>query len=240
MSLAARIWGARLGSICVTLSLDLHAQVPTRAFPPVTTPSAPAPPTPAAPPPPPSYAPVPAVWYGSPAPTRPLATESVSSFQDRPWLIEGITGFGTPYGFLGAAVEYDFVPAVGVALGTGLTPSGATVATAVRTRYPFRTIGLGVEVGWSAGSYDDGKCLMYCFDRDETYRHYPIAHWLNAAAVFESRAASGFSFRTFIGIAVPMNPDSGECVGDLSLGRSCGTAREILMLGIGVGTSLSR
>jgi hypothetical protein len=109
--------------------------------------------------------------------------------------LEGVVGLAGPYGPLGIAIDYSPTPwfvlnaGVGLSMQAGITP---------RFRVPLSNrVGLGVELGVSAGPYKE-FCMMCEHDGELTPTWDP-AIWLNGAAVVDLRTPGGFHFRGFLG-----------------------------------------
>lgn len=211
-----------LGLAVASHSQPQTHEVPTRAFPPMPDEPAPQPSPPAPPPeqrlgaPPPArahWAPPPQAWPAPGPDAGATADDKPDRWEDRPTLLEGHFGFGTPYGVLGIAAEQALARYFALVGGGGLGGAGPQVAGGVRARVPIAWIAFALELTWSGGPYDHEKCRIYCFDQDESYEHWDFAHWLNVAPAVEFRSQGGFSARVYAGLATILNPASAQCVG---------------------------
>jgi hypothetical protein len=158
--------------------------------------------------------------FAFPAPAR--AEERAPSFVDRPLVLEGVLGLGTPVGAIGAVARLTPLPWVSFGVGGGLSPSGKEYAVLVLGRIPISTrsgLRVGVDVG---GAYSAGGtysvnpnpgCPIEDCRAEWTQPSYSLgnAHWLNLDVGMEVQFPSGFSLRAFAGIAKLANPGAARC-----------------------------
>ena len=110
--------------------------------------------------------------------------------------MEGVVGLAGPYGVLGIAIDYSPTQWFVLNAGVGLSMQAAVMP---RFRVPLSDrVGLGVELGLSAGPYKEW-CMMRSDEQKSGTPTWDTAFWLNGAAVVDVRAPGGFHFRGFLG-----------------------------------------
>jgi hypothetical protein len=157
-----------------------------------------------------------AVSLSSPAGARP------PSWTDRRLVLEGMAGFGTPVGLVGAALRVEPIPWLSVGGGAGVSLGGAEYAGMLLGRIPLRadpdwlsalTLGGSYSIGGSYHHNPNPSCWVEdCRDRwvDSAYE-LANPHWLGVELGAELRARSGLSLRGFAGLAKLTNPGDVTC-----------------------------
>lgn len=141
-------------------------------------------------------------------------------WSEKPFVIEGELGLGTPVGFLGVALDYSPCPLIGLNLGVGLGTAGLQYAFTPRVRLfragkrTFTAMYLGV--GASAGRfYEPGLSLTDFISVDGSQGHpgaqplryrWDTAYWANFEIGVEVRRPSRLSLRPYAGLSVLVNP----------------------------------
>lgn len=134
----------------------------------------------------------------------PPAAEAVSRW-DRPWLIEGSMGIGTPVGLLGLQLERRFATSAALRAGLGWNGYGLHGAGMIRVRLP-QAPALNLGAGVSGGPFHP-LCIM-C---DEAAPTWDLAFFNNYELSAEARARTGFTFRIYLGWAWLMNTGAYDC-----------------------------
>lgn len=144
------------------------------------------------------------------------------AWTDRRLVLEGVAGFGTPVGVIGAIARLDPIPYVSVGGGIGTSIGGAEYAGILLGRLPVDAGPKWLVALTLGGSYSVGGAYHYnpnpscwiedCRDR-WVHSAYEVAdaHWVSAELGMELRSRSGLSLRGFAGLAKLTNPSSVTC-----------------------------
>jgi hypothetical protein len=116
-------------------------------------------------------------------------------------------GFGTPYGLLGASVEWTPVRFLTIATGVGGSFGGAQLALLPRLRLLDGRTAVSIGGGPSWGGYATTDDILY----PSWKATYPC-FWLNGDLSIEHRSSSGLDVRGYVGAATVVYADSAsEC-----------------------------
>ncbi len=130
--------------------------------------------------------------------------------EQRPLVLEGHLGLGSPYGFVGAAADYRVVRHLSLNLGGGLGGSGPLGAGMARLRragsHDAASLEGGVSIGRAERSDKDG---LMAEETKATYVWSP-AVWGHVGVGFEGRDGA-FQWRVSVGYAQVLNADSFSC-----------------------------
>jgi hypothetical protein len=130
--------------------------------------------------------------------------------EQRPLVLEGHLGLGSPYGFVGAAADYRVVRHLSLNLGGGLGGSGPLGAGMARLRLPFGHYAASLEGGVSIGRAErSDKDGLMAEETKATYVWSP-AVWGHVGVGFEGRDGA-FQWRVSVGYAQVLNADSFSC-----------------------------
>lgn len=144
------------------------------------------------------------------------------SWADRRLVLEGMAGFGTPVGVIGAVARVEPIPWLSLGSGVGVSLGGAEYAGLLLGRLPINDGPKWLSALTLGGSYSVGGGYQYnpnpscwvedCRDRwvDSAYE-ITDAHWLGVELGSELRARNGLSLRGFVGLAKLTNPGSATC-----------------------------
>lgn len=145
---------------------------------------------------------------------------------DRPLVLEGHLGLGSPYGFLGAAADYHLLRHLALTLGGGVGASGPLGAGMARFRLPFGRFAVSLESGLSVGRHqaDDDAGLM-AEETIATYVWSPAAWWHTGAGI-EGRNGA-LQWRASLGFATILNDSDFSCTSDLDRCGSDSAPRDL-------------
>jgi len=145
-----------------------------------------------------------------------------ADWTDRRFVIEGVTGFGTPVGLLGVLGRVDVIPWGSIGGGVGTSLSGVEYAGTLLGRIPFKTRGrtlgaLTLGTSYSVGGSHDFDPNPSCWIEDcrsywvHSRYHLANAHWVSLELGAEGRLDNGLSVRGFGGVAKLTNASSAAC-----------------------------
>lgn len=155
----------------------------------------------------------------------------------RPLAVEAHLGLWSPYGYVGAAVDYSALDYVGFTAGLGKGASGLLVGAMGRARLPIGRVAPYLELGLSLGSHQSDGCSTFDCQSGDGVWEWDVAAWGMAGVGLESRFADSFSFRLYGGAQKVLNEGSATCE---SLTGACGsgpnhTATEAPYVGLAMG-----
>lgn len=155
-------------------------------------------------------------------------------FAARPFVLQLRLGSGTIVGPLGITAA--FCPSTFFAFGAGVggNSQGPQLGAFVAAR-PLSFVsrrhgllqGVGIELGYSTGAYDDR------FIAPSSAAAWEHVHWLEPLAFYELRTLAGFDLLAGVGVAVPFAASGYHCDDAAHCGSSEPTA--IVNFSVGVG-----
>jgi hypothetical protein len=140
-------------------------------------------------------------------------------FTDHPAVIDGVVGFGTPVGLIGAALQYDLASWLAIGAGAGTNIAGLQLAALTRLRPWTRTtpalasgvtLGLALATGKYGGRFASGGLVNV----DHSYaQRYVVGQigWAHLDLGWELKMRSGFHLLAAGGVAMPIGAEGGHC-----------------------------
>jgi hypothetical protein len=134
-------------------------------------------------------------------------------FEEKPFALLAHFGLGTPYGLIGVAGTYSFIPHLALEGGVGTNGMGVQLASKLHLRFtPANHRNGFVAAGYSQGRHvqDDGR-FESIFDsmghNDTKYltRTWSTARWLTIEGGYEHQSKEGFNLRFYGGFASLLN-----------------------------------
>lgn len=145
------------------------------------------------------------------------ASDGHFKFNDRPLTIDGVVGFGTPVGLIGAALQYDLASWFTVGAGAGTNIAGLQLAALTRFRgelaaTPERASAIAFGASFSSGPFGQSpEWLNVDHSYSERYLGVGRMSWVGLDAGIELKRRSGFHLLAAGGLAIPLEPDRGHC-----------------------------
>jgi hypothetical protein len=119
----------------------------------------------------------------------------------------GQVGFGTPYGDLGASIDWAPFSWWVFSAGGGANSHGPQWALMTRFRAPHAGAGLGFGV--SGGPF--GTCGSLCVGGGDDHYHWSHAWWLNVEGGLENDARETYRIRGYVGMGLLLDTAAGSC-----------------------------
>lgn len=155
-------------------------------------------------------------------------------FAARPFLFQLRLGSGTIVGPVGVTAGYSPWTFVSFGAGVGGNAQGPQLAAFAAVR-PLSFVGrrrallqgVGIELGYSTGAYDDR------FVTPSSAASWKHVHWLEPLAFYELRTLGGFDVLAGVGVAAPLAASGYHC--DNPMYCSASEPSTIVNLTVGIG-----